>query len=145
MAHLSGYTGNISFTGAASDTIFSPTLGTDLEIQAWSIRQTTDEFGVSSKSEAWEVTFGTASEWTATATFLLEDSIVAPFDVEIRGSGTTDAEKTFDATFITTTGEKYAGVGIVANIVTDDPLDGPVTVTVELEGNGELTFAGTGP
>jgi hypothetical protein len=145
--YVSGYTGNIAFSGTASDTVFNPTIDTDFSLESWSIRQVTDEFGVSAKGDAWETTFGTASEWSATVVFLLEDTIAANadagFDIEIRGGAGT-AVKDFDAatTFITTTGETYTGGGIVTSIETDAPQDGPIRVTVGLEGNGKLEYAG---
>ncbi len=142
MPLVSGYTGSLTWTGTESDVIFAPAT-TDVKLQSWSIRQTTDEFGVSVKGDSWETTFGTASEWSATATYLLQDTIVAAgLSVEIRGASS--GPKTFNGTFVTTTGESYTGIGFVTGMTTEDPLDGPVTVTVELEGDGKLEFAGTG-
>jgi hypothetical protein len=141
MPHLSGYAGAVTFTGGGSDTVFGPTTS-ELKLNSWEITQETDSFEAKSKGDAWYSTFPTASRWFGTMTFLVQDMLANDQveDMEIRGSGLTDAVKTFDAVFKTSAdGDAYTGQGIITRMRTTDPLDGPVEQVVEFKGGSTLT------
>jgi len=142
MAHVSGYDGTISYT-AAADAIFGPTDGTTVELESWTLRQTTDTFSAFAKGEAHKTKFATASDWTATVTFLIQDGLVST-ELDIRKAATAPKQVT-SLQLHTTTQDFFAGEGYVSSIEIDDPLDGPVRVTCEIEGNSAIVSTGAAP
>ena len=143
MAHLSGYTGSLTYSTPASNVLFSPT-DASVILQSWTVTQTTDTHEAIAKGDIGVTTFPMASRWTGTATYLQQDTVAAANDgdLAIREDST---GKAIAVSFVTDTGDSYDGTGFVTSISTDDPLDGPVTVTVEFTGNGILAQTGTAP
>lgn len=141
MAHISGYDGSIVM-GTAGDTEFGPSQTNTVKLQTWTVRQKVDTFTAMAKGDAWKAKFATAADWTATVTFLMQDA-AASDELAIRKAATA-AKAMTNVDFITTGGDKFEGSGYAAGVDIDDPLDAPVTVTVEIEGNGALTYTAGG-
>lgn len=142
MAHLSGYLGSMTYTATSSDSNFDALdVLNDFALESWEVTQETDTFKVFAKSEAWKATFAMRSRWRGTATYLVEGGVLAANgrNMEIRGSGV--GHKTFVGTFVTGSGEAYTGTGLIVGMNTDDPLDGPVRITVDMKGDGAFTYS----
>jgi hypothetical protein len=143
MAHISGYTGSISFTGGDDDAIFSPS-STEMKLTEWEVTQLTDSFGAFAKGEAWEAAFGAGSEWGGRLRFLPQDILALGEHehFEIRES-TKSSPKTFTADFESVaSGDKYTGSGIITGMRSVSPLEGPYEIEVNFEGDGALTYTG---
>ena len=139
MAHLSGYTGTLTYTGSAAAELFAPT-DTSVKLQSWSVTQTTDTHEAIAKQDVGVTTFPMASRWVGTATYLQQSTAITG-ELAIREAASTG--KTIAVSFLTDAGDSYDGTGFVTSIATDCPLDGPDTVTVEFTGNGILTQTGS--
>lgn len=139
MAHISGFTGAIAFGGASSDTNFNPA-ASSLTVQSWGLTQNTDTHEAYAKNESWATTFYAGSSWTGTATFLAEDALAANnMDFEIRAAGEVGKAFTSIQFEFVSGADYFTGSGIVTGMTMDNPLDGPVTVTVNFTGDGSLT------
>lgn len=125
--YLSGYDGTITLTGTGAPK-------TNIALESWVVRQRTEEIQAFAKGDAWKTKFGTASEWSATIVFLLQEAFPAASE------GLTNA--TVDpAEFINksgTTDQAWVGVGFISSFEVENPIDGPDKVTAEITGTGAL-------
>ena len=137
MAHQSGYTGSVAF-GTASATNYAPNVSTGMKVTSWSVDQRTKSFQAYAKSEDFVTTFGTASEWIATVEFLVQDGALAT-DLEIHdASNVAKTVTTAEFKLNINANDFLTGSGVVTRLQFNDPLDGPVTATCEISGNGAL-------
>lgn len=140
MAHQGGYGGTITL-GVAADAEFGPT-STEIALQRWDVVAETDTFGAYAKSDAFETTFNTGTRWRATIEALMETGAAAT-KLDIRKAATAAKAMTavkFHAQSGAGTDNYLTGSGFVTSVDFDDPLDGPVLATFEMEGDGGLTF-----
>lgn len=139
MAHRSGYGGSVNFTSPESSTEYAPNTTTAMKVLAWSCDQRTKNFQAYAKSEDFVVTFGTVSEWIATIEFLVQDTANTDA-LEVRMASATPKILTSFSLRMDTS-DRLAGSGILTRLQVNDPLDGPVTATCEVAGNGMLAGA----
>lgn len=136
MAHRSGYGGSVSFTSPESATEYAPNLTTAMKVVSWSVDQRNKSFQAYAKSEDFVVTFGTAGEWVATIEFLVQDTVNADA-LEVRGAGATPKILTTFSLRMDAN-DRVTGSGVLTKLQINDPLDGPVTATCEVAGDGIL-------
>lgn len=144
MAHVSGYVGTITFTGTMGDDVWKGGNSLSaLKVTEWSINMTSGSFEAAAKSDPWVTTFTIGAEWTSTCTFLFQDSW-GTNDSEALVRAATFTIKKAQIAFVSSgdswTAQTANGYAIVKNMKVNDPLDAPVTMTVELEGEGPLLF-----
>lgn len=135
MPHVSGRSGTMTF-GAESGTEFNP--GTGIDLQSWTLTQETDTFEAFSKADHFVTSFRTVTRWSGTATFLHDDGGLID-TMAIREASTEG--KLITGLVLSTDGtDAYNGNAIVTRGVTESPLDGPLSFTLDFVGNGVLTF-----
>lgn len=138
MAHISGYSGTITFGGVVGVAVFKPTTS-ELELTEWTLHQETDTFEALAKGESHYTRFATVSRWRGTASFLLQADLDTTTDSYLTIRTTDNASsKMITLTLDTVTGKQWDGSAHLTNMTFDDPLDGPVTVDIEFVGTGTM-------
>lgn len=144
MSHMSGYGGTLTL-GTAAATEFGPVstgVSPDIGIQRWVVIAETDTFEAYSKGESFVTTFNTGTRWRATIEALMESTMAAAnLDIRLDEQiAKTMGDGTDHVKFFTQADNYLLGKGFVTAVDFDDPLDGPVTATIEMEGDGALDF-----
>lgn len=138
MAHMSGYSGAITYAGAEGPTVWAPTTS-EIALQSWTLHQETQTFECLAKGEAFFTKFATISRWTGTATYILQTALTTATDdfLTVREAAQALVKKA-DITLNTTDGLQWDGNAWVTRTEFDDPLDGPALVVIEFTGDGGL-------
>lgn len=149
MAHISGYSGSLTFSGTASETVWAPAGGvaypggTSMQLMHWTVNSEQEFIRAFVKDQDWATTFPMVAGWRATMRFLIQDSIGSDRDLEIRNA--LSASKSVTVTFVlfgnATTGKRLTGSGHLTGYMINDPIDGPAEATIEMIGNGPLSGA----
>lgn len=144
MGHMSGFGGTLTLD-TASNTEFGPisTGGSaDIGLQRWTVTAETDTFEAYAKGDSFVETFNTGTRWRATIEALMESTMAATnLDIRLDGQAAKTMGDGTDHVKFFTQGDNYLlGKGFVTSVDFDDPLDGPVVVTIEMEGDGTLDF-----
>lgn len=152
MAHLSGYTGSISFTTAPGTTATwsgghsASTTQKALKLVAWSLEQDVTIIRAMAKSENWVTKFAAQARYSGSVEWLVQDDWTTTTDVSHDAKLRVDnsspfSPKTIIGTLITATGDAYSISGWITGLTLSNPLDGPVSSTCTFIGDGALTFS----
>ena len=101
-----------------------------LKIKSWTVEATADVADVTVLGDTWKEYLAGCKDWTATLDCVWDDSIDAT-DLAVLG---TEVACDFDMA----AGADFGGQGIVTGMSFSTPVDGAVTMTLNVQGTGAL-------